>query len=97
AWVHVVDPRATPMGLPERLAALFGLTGAEGRVAGALLRGLSASEVAEAHSVSLATTRTQIQAIFGRLGVTRQAELVNLLRGVAASPQGNRSVEPHQN
>lgn len=90
-WVHVVDPRAAPAGLPARLAALFGLTGAEARVAHALLLGLSTAEIAEAHSVSLATIRTQMQAIFGRLGVTRQAKLVNLLRGVAVLRDGNHS------
>lgn len=89
AWVYVADPVANSEGLPRRLGALFGLTPAECRVASALLAGLSLGDIAEAHRVSVTTVRTQVQAVFARLGVRRQAELASLLRGIVGLPGGN--------
>ncbi|MDQ2803309.1 MAG: helix-turn-helix transcriptional regulator [Pseudomonadota bacterium] len=86
AWVCVTDPTANRPDLARRLGALFGLTLAEQRIAVALLQGLSPAEVAEGHAVSLPTVRTQIQSIFGKLGVRRQSEMVRVIAGAAALP-----------
>jgi DNA-binding CsgD family transcriptional regulator len=48
-------------------------------VAIGLKQGLSAPEIASAHGVSLNTIRTQIRMDMEKMGVARQAELVNLL------------------
>lgn len=86
AWVSVNDAGAEHLALPERLRSLFGLTFSERRVAAGLLAGKSATELAEGHGVSLATVRTQIQSVFGKLGVRRQAEVVRILGEVARLP-----------
>ena len=82
-WIANVAAVA-PYG--ARLAALFGLTVAEQRIAAGLLADMCPREIAYAHGVSLPTVRTQIQAIFAKLGVQRQAELVRLLTKVETLP-----------
>ncbi len=83
--VWVADMDTTPLS-GARFAALFGLTPAEQRVAAGLLCDLCPKEIARAHDIALATVRTQIQVIFGKLGVQRQAELVRLLSRMEALP-----------
>jgi DNA-binding CsgD family transcriptional regulator len=51
-----------------------------------MLDGLSPGDIAEAHGVSVATVRTQVQAVFSRLGVQRQADLLRILGAAAALP-----------
>ncbi len=82
-WIADVAAIA-PCG--TRLGALFGLTAAEQRIAVGLLADLCPGEIARTHGVSLPTVRTQIQAIFAKLGVQRQAELVRLLSKVETLP-----------
>jgi DNA-binding CsgD family transcriptional regulator len=71
-------------GLPgeEMLAALFGLSRAEARLALGLLMGRSAAEHARHAGVGLATIRTQLHSIFCKTGVQRQAQLMALLSKV---------------
>lgn len=68
---------------PFVLATGFDLTPGEARVAVSVANGNSLQDIAEAHSVSINTVRSQLQSIFGKTGVSRQSELVSLL---AASP-----------
>jgi DNA-binding NarL/FixJ family response regulator len=77
-------------GIGTRLGTLFALTAAEQRVAAALFEGQSPTEIAAAYAVSLATVRSQVQAIFARVGVQRQVELVRILGEVAALPDVRR-------
>jgi len=58
------------------------LTSCEQRVLGALIEGMSADEIAEAHFVALTTIRSQIRAILHKLGVRSQ---------MAAVAQANRA------
>lgn len=57
----------------------FGLTAAEERLATGLARGASLSATAEALGISYQTGRSQLKAIFAKLNVHRQSELVALL------------------
>jgi DNA-binding CsgD family transcriptional regulator len=86
AWIWITGTAQAAPELPQRLGALFGLTSAEQRIAAGIAAGLSASENAAANAVSLSTVRTQIQAIFAKTGVSRQAELVQLLANLQALP-----------
>jgi DNA-binding NarL/FixJ family response regulator len=52
------------------------LTSCEQRVLGALIKGMSAEEIAEAHFVALTTIRSQIRAILHKLGVRSQLAAV---------------------
>lgn len=72
-----------PRDAVERMAMLasrHGLTSAESEVALALADGSSLAAIARDRGVSLPTVRSQLQSIFSKLGVCRQAELVARLR-----------------
>lgn len=76
-------------GYPSRpnevlLAALFGLTPAEARLASAMLTGCAANEYARQAGVGVVTVRSQLHSIFVKTGVRRQAQLVALLSKVPA-------------
>ena len=56
---------------------------------GALIDGLSAEEIAEAHFVALTTVRSQIRAVLQKLGVRSQLAAVALA-------SAHRELLPHQ-
>lgn len=64
------EPRA------EILAAWFGLTPAEARVAALSARALRPAEIAAAIGVSVNTVKTHLKVVHARIGVRSQAELV---------------------
>ena len=77
--VLLAEPK-TGIGPPASiLEALFDLTPAEAKVAGGSGRGMSVDEVAASLSLSPATVRTQLKAVFAKTGVDRQARLVTLV------------------
>ena len=87
----VVITRASSRPPPDvkLLAALFGLTLAEARVArsAVMLGGVPA--VAEALDLSRETVRTQLRAVFAKTGLTSQQGLAALLTSVSlGSPIG---------
>ncbi|WP_169333724.1 helix-turn-helix transcriptional regulator [Nocardia higoensis] len=82
AVVVVVDPERETRGGGETLRQLYGLTGAEARVAAAALRGAGLRAIAEDLAVSVNTARTHLQHVFDKSGTHRQAELVRLLTTV---------------
>lgn len=75
---------AQPRG--EVLERLFGLTGAEARLAIRIGRGDTPADVAQETGVSMATVRSQLAAVFAKTQTSRQAELVALLARVAILP-----------
>lgn len=64
------------------LQNLFDLTPAEALVARGIAEGSNTREIARAQSVSDHTVRNHLKAIFPKVGVNRQAELVLLLQGL---------------
>jgi len=58
---------------------LFGLTPAESRLAGILMKGKSLAQAAEELDSSIATVRTHLKRIFSKTGTCRQPQLVYLL------------------
>jgi pimeloyl-ACP methyl ester carboxylesterase/DNA-binding CsgD family transcriptional regulator len=62
----------------------FGLTGAETRLAARLKDGLTLKEAADELSVSVNTVRNQLRAIFDKMGLNRQSELVRALTQLSA-------------
>jgi len=60
----------------ELLRAAYSLTATEAAVAVQLARGIDREEIAKARGVSAATVHTQIKSIFGKVGVSREVELV---------------------
>lgn len=69
---------------PE-LSQFFGFTGAEAKLANFLMSGGSLSAFAKANEISRNTARNQLQVIFQKTDVRRQAELVALLRDTVSS------------
>jgi DNA-binding CsgD family transcriptional regulator/PAS domain-containing protein len=67
---------AQPALAPEVLRDLFGLTPAEARVTLALVQGRKPEEIAQALDTSRFTVRAQLSSIYEKLGVHRQAEVV---------------------
>lgn len=63
------------------LMTLYGLTGAEARLACALSRGRELGELSVEWSVSRETLRTHLKRVLGKTGTSRQSELVRLLNG----------------
>lgn len=82
ALVVIVDPDREIPGAPKALRQLYGLTGAEARVAMAALRGEGLRSIAEELAVSVNTVRTHLQRAFEKTGTHRQAELVRMLTTV---------------
>jgi DNA-binding CsgD family transcriptional regulator len=75
---------AAPLSKPpipsvRLVAALFGLTRAEARVAEGITQGKSVNRLAAELGLSAATVRSYLKSVFGKTGVHRQAELVSLL------------------
>ncbi len=80
----MLRPRdAKPAASAAGLAQLFGLTPAEAKVALALLAGQTPGEYAQASGLSMATVRTHLRALFAKTGTRRQAEAVQVLRGLS--------------
>lgn len=75
----VFPPSESADLLAASLRTSFGLTPAETRLANLLREGLSLQETAEELGVSVNTTRNQLRAIFEKMGLNRQAELVRAL------------------
>lgn len=82
ASVLVVGRSPARPGSAEALRTLYSLTVSESWVALGVADGLSLPELAEARGVAITTIRTQLQAVYGKLGVSRQAELVALVRAL---------------
>lgn len=77
----------TPVTLRELpdaavIQGLFDLTPAEARIARALGGGMTIGQIASTTGASAATVRNQVQAVFGKTGMHRQADLVGLLQGL---------------
>ena len=79
----VRDPAGTSPPAGALLIGLFGLTGAEARVATALLAADGPREVAAQLGIGLSTVRTHLHRLYDKTGTRRQAELVWLLATLA--------------
>ncbi|MGX5846708.1 PAS domain-containing protein [Mesorhizobium sp. PL10] len=80
AAIFIAAADATPVPALEAIAALFGLTAAEKRVAGHVAAGLTRREIAAASSVSDGTVKSQLATIFDKTATGDQRELALLMR-----------------
>lgn len=74
--VAVCTVRAVSANDPELLKLRFGLTDTEARVASLLADGNSPKQISEEMQVASSTVRTHLNALFDKVGVRRQGELV---------------------
>lgn len=86
AVLFIGDPDHVAMVGRSEVARLYGLTGAELRLAEAMASGLSLADAAEKFHVTVATARTQLKSIFHKTGCRRQAELVRLMLSIPGRP-----------
>lgn len=80
--VLVTDPAARDESLPCRLRALFNLTASEAHLAMRLSEGANPGEVAQERGTSLGTIRSQLKSVSAKLGCSRQAEIVALVKNL---------------
>lgn len=66
----------------DALRRRYHLTAAEARVLAALIQGKAAKTIAGEHGVSVNTVRVQIQRLFAKTGLHRQADLIRLAAGM---------------
>lgn len=84
ANVTVLAASQSSQALSENaLSGFFGLTAAEARVTQQLALGLTVEEAAQELGIKLSTVRTHVQRVFGKVGVSRQPDL---LRAIFSSP-----------
>lgn len=79
ALVLVTEPGESRPHGRQLLTQMFGLTPAEVRLLGPLLAGNTLREACDGLGISMPTGRTQLSAVFDKLGVRRQADLIRLL------------------
>ncbi len=80
AAIFIAEAGHAPLPALAALAALFGLTPAERRVAGQVAEGMTRHEIALAGAVSDGTVKSQLAAIFEKTGAGDQRGLAALLR-----------------
>ena len=92
AAIFIAAAGTAPLPALDAIAALFGLTAAEKRVAGHVAAGFNRTDIAAAAGVSDGTVKTQLAAIFDKTGAHDQRELELLIREL--SPAVARSGPP---
>jgi DNA-binding CsgD family transcriptional regulator len=85
ALVVLVDPDKRRSPAEAAVRAAFGLTGAEARLASRLASGEALETAAAQIGIAKETGRNQLKSIFAKVGVHRQAELVNMLASLPGS------------
>ena len=88
ALVLIVDPARRTTVDPTLVAATLGLSPMQSQVAVHMAGGMSVPAIAAKMGRQISTIRSHVKAIYGRLGLTRQQELVRLVRSLAHSERG---------
>lgn len=83
--VFIIDPAALQLPSADRLIALYGMTGAQAKVALAFSSGGTYKQVAARLRVSEETVRSHVKEIYPKTRVNRQADLVRLVLSLAQS------------
>lgn len=88
AVVLVVEPETRTTSDPELVGSALGLTAAESRVAIMLAEGCTLRDIAAATGRTTGTVRWHLQQIFEKNGISRQVELVQLVRSLSVLGSG---------
>ena len=83
AVMLVVEPEARMTSDPELVGSALGLTAAESRVAIMLAEGYTLRDIAASTGRTTGTVRWHLQQIFEKNGISRQVELVQLVRSLS--------------
>lgn len=79
ARVYLSDPGGQMNISAAQLAEIFTLTSAEAKVALCLANGLKLAEIAQHNGTTLETVRSQLKAIFHKLGVNTQQDVIRII------------------
>lgn len=90
AVLIVARPTHKVLGPVELAREEWGLSAAEAQIATRLAAGEDLNAIGDARGVSLTTVRSQLQSIYAKVGVHRQAELVAAILALGATPQRHR-------
>ena len=90
ALVLVVDPAMRSRIDPALVGALFGLTPAESQIAVLLAQNRTIHDIAHTTGRGEGTVRWHVKQAFGKLGISRQVELVQLVLSLADIPRPRR-------
>jgi DNA-binding CsgD family transcriptional regulator len=80
AAIFIATAGSAPQSAMDAIAALFGLTAAEKRVATQVASGKTRHEIAQSSGVSYGTIKTQLSAIFDKTNTLDQRDLALLVR-----------------
>ncbi|MBX9602210.1 MAG: helix-turn-helix transcriptional regulator [Bryobacteraceae bacterium] len=86
ALLLIIDPDARPKSRSLLLSQLFHLTPAESRVVMLLLEGLDPNAIAARTHTTAGTVRFQLKAVYRKLGVARQSQLIRLVSRIPGVP-----------
>ena len=90
ALVLIVDPAGGAGIDPAAVASALDLTAMESRVAVLLAQGMTVREIAAATGRKESTVRSHVKHIFAKHGISRQADLVRLVRSLAGTGGARR-------
>lgn len=85
AAIVMIDPMRTVEVDPNILGTLYQLTPAETRLVNAMANGIKPVQYAAQTNKSVATAQSQRQAVFQKVGVKNQLELMSVLRDLTTS------------
>jgi DNA-binding CsgD family transcriptional regulator len=88
--VTVINPNTEIKTREAQLLRQFALTAAEGRLAAALLDGMTLRGASSQFDVSINTVRTQLASLFAKTETHRQADLVRRLMTAESAAHGQR-------
>lgn len=77
--MYFSDPDRTHPIEAGQLADIYGLTPAESHVAISIANGISPDEISLMNNVAISTIRSQLKAIYHKLGINSQTELVKVI------------------
>lgn len=83
--LFITDPDEPAPLSADLIGQMFGLTRSEARLTAALAGGLDLAEAAETCAITKTTARSYLKQIFLKVGVSRQAELVQAVLSAAAA------------
>lgn len=82
--VMIADGASRMLPSAGILRCLYDLTPAEAWLARSIGEGTTPSDIARSRGKTFETVRSQVRAVFGKVGVRRQSNLVRLLAGIAS-------------
>ena len=90
ALVLIVDPAGGAGIDTAAVASALDLTAMESRVAVLLAQGMTVRQIAAATDRKESTVRSHVKHVFAKHGISRQADLVRLVRALAGTGEARR-------